>query len=306
MRTTIMAALGAALACMSGMSAAAAPLQHRSASMQCLDRRVAVDADCFTDGGARMMCTRQALRFFDARGQALEARVFAPEPKQKGDDYPLVEARFGALSCVDTAAGDKLVLARMDNGGNCEQCEWVDVYALDGKLLGSTRAGGKRKAIAYPKTRRVLTEQSLAGMYMAKAVAPVAAQACPVKLPIGKSSFADDTKVFEALTKAFDGAIGPDAHRLYEDKVMAKLAASHLDEDRMAVLAAASACAALLDEHASCAQYYDPEYGNPLGVFMSMKKSAPVRRQFEAAVARVPDPNQRRAAQYCIKLVGAK
>jgi hypothetical protein len=27
----------------------------------------------------------------------------------------------------------------MDNGGNCERCEWIDVYSLDGTLVGSTR-----------------------------------------------------------------------------------------------------------------------------------------------------------------------
>lgn len=285
--------------------------------MQCLDRRIAVDAECFTYGGRMMMCTSQTLRFFDASGKPLGTRVFSPGQKRKGDDYPVVEAQFGTLSCVETASGDKLVLAQMDNGGNCEQCEWIDVYALDGNLLGSTRAGDKRKAIAYPKPRRILNERSVAEMYVAKDVSPapaqprqapppLAAQACPVKLPVGKDSFADVEKVSAVLTAAFDAAIGPDAHRLHEDKVMARLAASRLDEERMAVLAAASGCAALLDEHSSCAQYYDQEYGNPLGVFMSMKKSAPVRRQFEAAVARLPDPDQRRAAQSCIKRVGLK
>ena len=29
----------------------------------------------------------------------------------------------------------------MDNGGNCESCEWVDVYSWDGALIGSERAG---------------------------------------------------------------------------------------------------------------------------------------------------------------------
>jgi hypothetical protein len=129
---------------LAGSALAAAPLQHKSASMQCLDRRMTVEADCFPHSSFTM-CTRQTIRFSAANGKALGARSFKASPL-KGADYPVVDEQFGELSCVETAARNRFVVALMDNGGNCEQCEWVDVYSLDGVLLGSTRHGKKVSA----------------------------------------------------------------------------------------------------------------------------------------------------------------
>jgi hypothetical protein len=130
---------------------------------------------------------------------------------------------------------------------------------------------------------------------------------CPVKSTSGpKVDQQVGLDVLAALDKAFDAALGPDAKHLDQPKVLAKLAASRVDEARMAALADVSGCAALLDVRSSCSQYYDPELGNPLSVFMGMKKSAPLRKQFEAAVARLPDGEPKRAAETCIKLVGSR
>lgn len=113
-------------------------------------------------------------------------------------------------------------------------------------------------------------------------------------------------KVLDALNKAYDAALGPDGRHVDQPKVLARLAASRVDDGRMAALAEVSGCAALLDVHASCSQYYDPELGDPLSVFMGMKKSAPLRRQFEAAVGQLRDPERRQAAQECIRRVGGR
>jgi hypothetical protein len=110
--------------------------------------------------------------------------------------------------------------------------------------------------------------------------------------------------VLGALDNAFDAAVGPDGKHVDQPKVVNKLAATRVAETKMAALAEVSGCAALIDVRSSCALYYDPELGDPLSVFMGMKKSAPLRRQFEAAIARLPDGEPKRAAQSCIKLVG--
>lgn len=157
---------------LAGPVLAAAPLQERSASLQCADRKVTVEAACFPYAGSIMACTRQAIRFFGADGKALGARVFESKPL-KGADYPVVPEQFGELSCVETKDKDKLVVASMTNGGNCEQCEWHDVYSPDGTLLGSTR--DRKKAVAAVdaavgalydrKARHVLGKQPLTDLY---------------------------------------------------------------------------------------------------------------------------------------------
>jgi hypothetical protein len=123
---------------LTGSALAAPPLHDKSATLQCADRRVTVEGTCFQHIGPIMMCTQQAIRFFDAAGKPLGARVFQSTPT-KGVPYPTVEEQFGELTCVETKAKDKFVVATMDNGGNCERCEWIDVYSLDGTLVGSTR-----------------------------------------------------------------------------------------------------------------------------------------------------------------------
>jgi len=131
--------------------------------------------------------------------------------------------------------------------------------------------------------------------------------ACPVKSASGPKVEQQVTNdILDALNKTFDAALGPDAKHLDQPKVLGKVAAARVDDAKMAALADVSGCAALIDVRSSCSLYYDPELGNPLSVFMGMTKSAPLRKQFEAAVARLPDGEPKQAAQTCIKLVGKR
>lgn len=152
--------------------AVAAPLSHKSTTMQCADRRIEIEADCFKFAAYTTLCTRQSIRFVGPGGKSLNARVFQSAPL-KNADYPVVADKFGELSCVETADKQKFLVALMDNGGNCEECEWNDVYSTDGVLLGSTRDRKPRNAAvdsavaaAYDKkARRVLGRQSLTNFY---------------------------------------------------------------------------------------------------------------------------------------------
>jgi len=152
--------------------AAAEPLAHRSATMQCADRHIEIAAGCFKFTAGTLLCTRQSIRFVGPGGKALGARSF-PSAPLKNAGHPVVEARFGELNCVETADKRTFVVALMDNGGNCEQCEWHDVYSAHGVLLGSTRGPGRRnaavdKAVAAvydKKAGRVLGRQALMDLY---------------------------------------------------------------------------------------------------------------------------------------------
>lgn len=145
-------------------SAAAAPapapvpatpaLLARSATLQCADRKIDLEATCLDLNGSRLLaCTHQTLTVSDsATGKKLNAREFAPE-KAQGSDPAVVADQFSDISCVTTKSDEKFIVATMGNGGNCEACEWVDVYSWDGALIGSDRAkdekvNGVKEAVA--------------------------------------------------------------------------------------------------------------------------------------------------------------
>ncbi|MFL6635367.1 MAG: hypothetical protein ACJ8HJ_23945 [Massilia sp.] len=155
-----------------GAALAATPLREKNLSMQCADRKITVEAACFQYAGSIMACTRQSIRFFGADGKPLGARVFPAKPL-KGADYPVVPEQFGELNCVETKAKEKFVVATMDNGGNCDECEWNDVYSLDGTLVGSTLDKKKNNAslkaaidAAFDeRAKHVLNHQELNRLY---------------------------------------------------------------------------------------------------------------------------------------------
>lgn len=157
---------------------------------------------------------------------------------------------------------------------------------------------------------------SLASVVLALAsTAAFAQQAAPAHVPFACPAKNVKTQaitqplvadLFKSLKHAFVAALGPDAEHLDQDKVLARVTARRVDAARMADLAAVSGCAALVDARSSCANFFDPELGDPLSVFMAMKRTAPARRQFEAAIASLPDAEERKAAQHCIRLVGKR
>ncbi|QJE02484.1 hypothetical protein HH212_22715 [Massilia forsythiae] len=159
----------------------------------------------------------------------------------------------------------------------------------------------KKKCLAWMVVMTVASKAA----HAQDGASPRPALACPVIHAAPQQVTERMVKdVTDTLNRTFDDALGPDARRLDQPKVVARLAARTVDEQRMARLAQAAGCAALIDERSSCAQYFDTELGEPLSLFMRMKKTAPLRRQFEQAVARLPAAPLKRAAQACIRLIG--
>ena len=170
MKTTF--ALLAALAFVN-QAQAAAPTQHKSAQLACHGRNVALEADFFPAMGRMLACSAQSLTFSGADGKKLNGRVFTPVDTNKALDFPAVEEKFGNLACVDTAAKESYIVARMYNGGNCQSCEWFDVYTVDGVLVGDNRNRKVKNKIVDAavdaafdeKTKRVVGENTLEGFY---------------------------------------------------------------------------------------------------------------------------------------------
>jgi hypothetical protein len=112
----------------------------KKATLDCDDRSITLEATCSDVYGPRMLaCSKQQLTVTDhASGAVTGQRQFKPQPGTGGDP-PLVEEKIGALSCVQSHTNERYVVARMYNGGNCEECEWNELYDWDGKLVASDR-----------------------------------------------------------------------------------------------------------------------------------------------------------------------
>jgi hypothetical protein len=124
------------------VSTASAFVKH--AELDCEDRKIVLDATCSDLYGPELLaCSRQSLTFLDsAGGKEIGHRQFDAS-RHDGDTHEMVEEKFGALTCTRAASGERYVVAEMFNGGNCEQCEWTDVYDWQGKLAGSNRDRSK-------------------------------------------------------------------------------------------------------------------------------------------------------------------
>ncbi|XLZ70584.1 hypothetical protein ABT364_01075 [Massilia sp. SR12] len=105
-------------------------------------------------------------------------------------------------------------------------------------------------------------------------------------------------KVGASLDQRFSAIWGKDwAYRT--------LPAKRIEQKAMDDIAAIAGCAAMLDRSA-CSNFFDPEFGGNLSVFTSLGTKAPIRKQFDEAIAALPSAEARTAAQYCVKLVGKK
>lgn len=115
--------------------------------------------------------------------------------------------------------------------------------------------------------------------------------------PNGVPAEEDVNKVGEILRQRFDTVWG-------KDKWIGKpISSKRIDPKAIEEIAAVSACGALMDQ-SSCSTYFDPEFGGELAIFMSVGTKVPVRQQFDEAIAALPSAEARKAAQYCVKLVG--
>jgi hypothetical protein len=132
----------------------------RRANLQCGERKITVTATCVNiwDSGT-LACTSTRLAVSESFGdKELNVREFKAG-KPDGDDPGLVEGAFNDISCVTAKSNEKYIVAYMtrQGGGNCEECEWADVYSWDGVLLGN-----ERKAIDPAKTAAIAEASSAA------------------------------------------------------------------------------------------------------------------------------------------------
>jgi predicted small lipoprotein YifL len=147
------------------------PSQVKKASLDCDDRTIVLEATCSPlNGPSILACTKQSLTVMTRPGGAVQAvRQFTPQPAADGDP-PLVEEKISALSCERANTASRYIVADMFNGGNCEECEWQEVYDWDGNLVASNRDRNKTdplfKNLAGDASDRVIGKKELDGFYV--------------------------------------------------------------------------------------------------------------------------------------------
>jgi len=163
-------------------ASAAAASVARTATMKttfdCDERAVVLEATCDADDSPLPECSRQTLAVVDRASGAIQStREFDNRPETAGDP-PQVEAKIGELRCVRAASGERYFVADMFNGGNCEECEWHELYDWNGALVGSDRDRKKPNATLKALLRdsadqpdTVIAKKSLVGFY-GKPIAP--------------------------------------------------------------------------------------------------------------------------------------
>jgi hypothetical protein len=281
-------------------------LRPRSAALQCVDRKIDLKASCYEESGyPGLSCTSQRLSIIDsASGREIGGQSYKPAPLQAGDAYPIVAEKVSDVICAETQAKQKVVVAKVSNGGNCAQCEWADVYAWDGTLIGSDRDKNKKTEVgeavkaAFDKKARKLGQGDLSGVYFASEA--VAEEYSPFGLSCVAVGHAGEreAKVSASLDKRYAALWG-------KDWIKRPTPPQTIDPKAMEEIAAIAGCAAMMDQD-SCSSFYDPEFGGEVSIFSDMSTKVPLRRQFNAAIAALPDERPRKAAQYCLKLVGKK
>jgi hypothetical protein len=112
----------------------------KTANTVCADRKIVVEANCLDlYGPENLACTSQSIKVYeDGSGKLVGTKTFAAV-KGDGSDPATVEEKIGELTCVTAKSGEKYIVTNMYNGGNCEECEWHELYSWDGAYLGSDR-----------------------------------------------------------------------------------------------------------------------------------------------------------------------
>jgi len=298
-------ALLAACLLQSAQAGAGPALRPRSAALQCVDRKIELKASCYKEEGyPGLSCTSQQLSIRNgASGRELGGQTYKPARLAPGDAYPIVAEKVSEVVCTETPAKQKVIVVKVSNGGNCDECEWADVYDWDGAPLGSSR--DKRNAVAaiavktaFDKKGRKLGQGDLSDVYFGSE--QVAEEFSPFGLSCRAVAHDGERvkKISASLGKRYTALWG-------KDWVMRPTPPQAIDAKVMEEIAAIAGCAAMMDQE-SCATFYDPEFGGEVSVFSDLSTKVPLRRQFNAAIAALPDEKPRKAAQYCLKLVGKK
>lgn len=298
------------------------PLQHKVASLTCQDRKIEVQGDCFQDDAdvPKLACSKVQVNIIDTKAnKVIGTRDLKPDSKTSN----AIEGDIGDLMCVEASTKEKFVVMMIGNGGNCEQCEWLDVYGWNGNFVGNSKNKNKEikkivdlagDAAFTPKTKKIIAQTTLTNFYTPGApseksepvLKPEEASKefiCPITYPVPDNlSDKDQKAIDDEINKRYEAAFKADANQVHLDAVVNRLSKTTIDQKLMDDLVIASGCAALIDRKSSCTMYFDTEYGQPVSLFLRFKKGSPLRQQYEKGIRALKDEHQRKDAMSCMGL----
>ena len=133
LRSTLVFSL-TSVACFSASSLAGkttSPLSKANA-LVCGGSEVLIQTACSASSdGAPPHCT-QKLTFKKSDARKGPSINYVPKPAKNRDESVVTQ-----VSC-NSIGRDFYVIAHSSNFGNCPTCEWMDVYTMHGRLMGST------------------------------------------------------------------------------------------------------------------------------------------------------------------------
>lgn len=124
----------------------------KSASMECGGSRITIVSECRVMKHSRLpICERQTLTVRD--GKTGKERSFDSTARLKDGTVDGVTDQWACVAGTDR----DYILLWSNNGGNCPECEWLDIVDLDGSLLARGRtASGRSNESEYQRMYKKL------------------------------------------------------------------------------------------------------------------------------------------------------
>jgi hypothetical protein len=275
-------------ALLSTQAQARKPLEkyHLVSSLQCLDRRIELQADCHKpdNSGSRLECTSQRLDFFNTgTGKKLNSVVFPPSAKTGLIDYKLQYVR-----CGQTDEREKYVEVVSVNGERCEDCERLEVFSWDGAPLGRySPKGGNSKFIEAVTKDFQPEENTIRTLFLVSFFSHDKVR-CD----------GDDAASDEKNIRAFENELNKNMQVAFGMKRGAPDATQTVDPVAMGNMAGLLACGAGMKNNSNACFAFD--------FFTASPTTSPLYRQFAAAVGQLPAGAQKTAAQRCLAAPAGK
>lgn len=146
---TIMLPLLFSLLFSTASAPAATTLYTQTDELACGDTRVKVFTTCtIGDIEDPQECTKQYFLFTDQRtGTELKVKASgrpSSDPIEPGSKTKILDGLAWRWGCVRGKAG-QYIMIDYGTGGNCETCEWVDIFDLNGRKVLTDRSDKDRR-----------------------------------------------------------------------------------------------------------------------------------------------------------------
>ena len=100
--------------------------------LQCGPSDININTSCVATNARQSFCFSQTVSFIDRQKSTARTLTY-----MHSQNNPFAATLLTDASCEGDAK-KRLVVLHAYNGGNCDRCEWIDVFLPDGTYVGST------------------------------------------------------------------------------------------------------------------------------------------------------------------------